>query len=66
MDDGDNHKSGYILNTYSITLNGLHILKSALKNKLNLYCFIFSRNRFYIKASRTGSDTRLCPLNGKA
>lgn len=50
MDDGDNHRSGYILNTCSFTLNDLNLLKLALKNNWNLDCSIHSRNRLYIKA----------------
>lgn len=51
MDDGNNHKSGYILDTCSFTLDDLHLLVSAFKNKWNLDCSIHSRNRLYIKAN---------------
>ena len=36
MDDGDNHRSGYILNTSGFALNDLKVLQAALSDNWGL------------------------------
>jgi hypothetical protein len=50
MDDGDNHRSGYILNTSGFLLGDLKLLQVALYENWGLFTSIHSRNRLYIKA----------------
>lgn len=47
-DDGDNHKSGYILNTSGFTLEDVKLLQAALYDNWALNTSIHSRNRLYI------------------
>lgn len=49
-DDGDNHRSGYILNTSGFTLKDVKLLQVALYENWVLETSIHSRNRLYIKA----------------
>lgn len=51
MDDGDNHRSGYILNTSGFTLEDVKVLQLALYENWKLDTSIHSRNRLYINAS---------------
>lgn len=51
MDDGNNHKSGFILNTSGFTLNDVKLLQAALKDNWDLDTSIHSRNRLYINSS---------------
>ena len=48
MDDGNNHNSGYILNTSGFTLEDVKLLQAALYDNWALNTSIHSRNRFYI------------------
>lgn len=48
MDDGDNHKSGYILNTSGFTLDEVKLLQAALNENWAIKIYIHSRNRLYI------------------
>ena len=50
MDDGDNHKSGYILNTSGFTLEDVKVLQAALYENWELETSIHSRNRLYINS----------------
>lgn len=49
-DDGDNHRSGYILNTCGFLLGDIKLLQVALYKNWGLFTSIHSRNRIYIKA----------------
>jgi hypothetical protein len=51
MDDGNNHESGYELNTCSFTIPEIKLLQFALKDKFGLDSSIRSRNIIYIKAN---------------
>ena len=51
MDDGDNHKSGYILNTSGFTLEDTKLLQAVLYDNWKLETSIHSRNRIYIRSS---------------
>ena len=51
MDDGDNHASGFILDTCGFTLNDIKILAAALEDNWDLDTSIHRRNRLYINAS---------------
>lgn len=51
MDDGDNHKSGYILNTSGFTLEDVKLLQAVLYDNWELETSIHSRNRIYIRSS---------------
>jgi hypothetical protein len=51
MDDGNNHQSGYILNTSGFTLDDVKLLQRALNNNWNIETSIHSRNRLYINSS---------------
>lgn len=51
MDDGDNHKSGYVFNTSGFTLKDVKLLQAALEDNWGLKTSIHSRNRLYIRAS---------------
>lgn len=51
MDDGDNHKSGYILNTSGFTLEDVKVLQAVLYDNWELETSIHSRNRLYIRSS---------------
>jgi len=51
MDDGDNHTSGFILNTSGFTLNDVKLLQAALNNNWSLDTSIHSRNRLYINSA---------------
>lgn len=48
MDDGNNHGSGYILNTSGFKLEDLKVLQAALYDNWSLETSIHSRNRLYI------------------
>ena len=49
--DGDNHKSGYVLNTSGFVLEDVKLLQGVLKDNWDLETSIHSRNRLYIKSS---------------
>lgn len=51
MDDGDNHKSGYILNTSGFTLEDVKLLQVVLYDNWGLQISIHSRNRLYINSN---------------
>lgn len=51
MDDGDNHKSGYILNTSGFTLEDVKLLQVVLYDNWGLQTSIHSRNRLYINSN---------------
>lgn len=51
MDDGDNHRSGYILNTSGFTLNDVKVLQAVLYDNWGLETSIHSRNRIYVNSS---------------
>jgi hypothetical protein len=53
MDDGNNHTSGYTLNTCGFTLNDIKLLpqRAALYDNWGLNTSIHSKNRLYINAS---------------
>lgn len=51
MDDGDNHRSGYILNTSGFSLKDVKLLQAALYDNWALDTSIHSRNRLYINSS---------------
>lgn len=51
MDDGENHKSGFMLNTSGFTLNDVKLLQAALNNNWSLSTSIHSRNRLYINSA---------------
>lgn len=51
MDDGENHNSGYILNTSSFTLDEVKLLQVVLQDNWKLETSIHSRNRLYINSS---------------
>jgi hypothetical protein len=51
MDDGENHKSGFVFNTCGFTLKDVKLLQASLKDNWNLNTSIHSRNRLYINAS---------------
>jgi len=50
MDDGDNHKSGFVINTSGFTLDDVKLLQTALNNNWSLNTSIHSRNRLYINS----------------
>lgn len=50
MDDGENHKSGYVLNTSGFTLDDVKLLQAALYDNWSLETSIHSRNRLYINS----------------
>ena len=50
MDDGDNHRSGYILNTSGFTLDDVKVLQAVLYDNWELETSIHSRNRLYINS----------------
>lgn len=54
MDDGDNHRSGYIVNTSGFTLQDVKLLQTALYNNWALNTSIHSRNRLYINSDSKG------------
>lgn len=51
MDDGENHRYGYVLNTSGFTLKDVKLLQVALYENWALNTSIHSRNRLYINAS---------------
>lgn len=51
MDDGDNHRSGYIFNTSGFTLEDVKVLQAALNDNWGLETSIHSRNRLYVNSS---------------
>lgn len=51
MDDGDNHRSGYILNTSGFTLKDVKVLQAVLYDNWGLETSIHSRNRIYVNSS---------------
>jgi len=51
MDDGERHKSGFILNTCGFSLNDIQLLQAALKDNWDIDSSIHSRNRLYINSS---------------
>jgi len=51
MDDINNHKSGYILNTSRFCLKDIKVLQTVLYNKWKLEITIHSRNRLYINVN---------------
>lgn len=51
MDDGENHKSGYILNTSGFSLNDIKVLQAVLYENWSLETSIHSRNRLYINSN---------------
>ena len=51
MDDGENHISGFILNTSGFTLNDVKLLQAALNNNWALDTSIHSKNRLYINSA---------------
>ena len=59
MDDGDNHRSGYILATCGFTLEDIKRLQVALDENWGLKTAIHSRNRLYIVASSRGKFIEL-------
>lgn len=50
MDDGDNHRSGYIINTSGFTLDDVKVLQTVLHDNWGLEISIHSRNRIYINS----------------
>ena len=51
MDDGDNHRSGYIFNTSGFTLEDVKVLQAALNDNWGLETSIHSRNRLYVNSN---------------
>lgn len=51
MDDGENHASGYTLNTSGFSLDDVKLLQAALYDNWALNTSIHSRNRLYINSS---------------
>ena len=51
MDDGDNHRSGYIFNTSGFTLEDVKVLQAVLYDNWQLETSIHSRNRIYIRST---------------
>lgn len=51
MDDGENHKSGYIFNTSGFSLNDIKVLQAVLYENWSLETSIHSRNRLYINSN---------------
>ena len=51
MDDGNNHPSGYTLNTCGFTLDDIKLLQAALYDNWALNTSIHSKNRIYINFS---------------
>ena len=51
MDDGDNHRSGYILNTSGFTLDDVKVLQAVLYDNWELETSIHSRNRLYVNSN---------------
>jgi hypothetical protein len=51
MDDKDNNRSGYTLNTSGFTLEDLKLLQAALLDNRGLECSVHSRNRLYINSN---------------
>ena len=51
MDDGNNHRNGYILNTSGFTLKDIKLLQIALYENWAINTSIHSRNRLYINSS---------------
>jgi len=49
MDDGDNHRSGYTLNTSGFTLKDVKLLQAALLDNWGLVTSVHSRNSLYLK-----------------
>ena len=50
MDDGNNHKSGYVLDTCGFTLEDIKVLQAALSDNWGLETSIHSRNRLYVNS----------------
>lgn len=51
MDDGNNHVSGFILNTSGFTLTDIKLLQAALLDNWGLETSVHSRNRIYINSN---------------
>lgn len=49
-DDGENPRSGYILNTCGFSLNDIKVLQAALYDNWQFETSIHNRNRLYINS----------------
>lgn len=51
MDDGDNHRSGYVFNTSGFTLEDVKVLQAVFYDNWGLETSIHSRNRLYVNSN---------------